>query len=575
MKRPKAARPWLARLAGRKPWVLALGLASALGLVLRLFAAARVGFGDSEALYASYAFHPAPAYLDHPGLIGLFARLVAGARGVAPSPVTAHRVTAVLATVSPLCVVWAARLLGADVRRALVAGLATLVVPEVSVGLFGMTPDLLLFAPWVLGLGLAGAALLADPSSVRAAACFVVAGVVAGVGLAAKASAAGLVLALVLTYLTRAARAHARTVWPWAGLALGALIVFPIADFEARTGWPMIHHRLVSTQGEAGVSLRNLGALVGGQLAYLSPVMAVAAALVARDLWRERRQDVVATLLANAFVVPLALLVPLCLWSRVAEPHWVAPALLALPLAYARRGTVLPRRLGAWAVGVAAAISVAIHAWVLFPSLAATLPSSLYDARLDLSNELYGWPAVIAAVRDLAAKHRLETPEPGDLVVLGPHWVICAQLEAALGPKVAVGCASKEAADFATWYPKERWEKANLLFFVTDARFPDDSRTRFPDRTRIDSRSLDLRRGGRVVRSFTIDVLAARAAASSPAMRLEKRHRDDAGVPEEGAVLVLPGVRRREELVPVEDGVGAGEHAEHLGLARERGATGG
>ena len=30
----------------------------------------RFGFGDSEALYACYALHPQPAYLDHPALIG-------------------------------------------------------------------------------------------------------------------------------------------------------------------------------------------------------------------------------------------------------------------------------------------------------------------------------------------------------------------------------------------------------------------------------------------------------------------------------------------------------------------------
>jgi hypothetical protein len=554
--------------AGVRPWALGLAIASAALLGLRLYAAARVGFGDSEALYASYALHPAPAYLDHPGLVGLFARLLAGGRGLAPSPVTAHRVTAVLATVAPLGVVWAARLLGAELRPALVAGLATAVVPEVAVGLFAMTPDLLLFPAWVLALGLAGAALLAEPSSTRAAGSFVVAGLAAGVGLAAKASAVGLVLALLLTYLTREARPHARTVWPWAGLALGALVVFPIFDFEARTGWPMIHHRLVATQADAGVSLRNLGALAGGQLAYLSPVMAVAAALVARDLWRARRSDVVSTLLANAFVVPLVLLVPLCLWSRVAEPHWIAPALLALPLAYARRGAALPRRLGTWAIGVAAAASFAIHGWVLLPGLAAAFPSSVYDARLDLSNELYGWPPVFDAVKELAVKHRLEAPEPGELAVVGPHWVICAQLEAALGPKLPVGCASREPADFATWYPKERWEDASLLLFVRDARFPDDARTRFPDRTRIDARDIEIRRAGRVVRSFTIEVLVARGTARGLG------HGHDAGVAEERAVLVLPGVRRREELVAVEDGVGSREDAEHLSLAGERGATG-
>ena len=35
-----------------------------------------IGFGDSEALYACYAMHPQPAYLDHPGLIGVIMQII-------------------------------------------------------------------------------------------------------------------------------------------------------------------------------------------------------------------------------------------------------------------------------------------------------------------------------------------------------------------------------------------------------------------------------------------------------------------------------------------------------------------
>src|ERR1700761_663250 len=83
-----------------------IGLAALSGLLLvvRLLASSRVGFGDSEALYAAYALHPQPAYLDHPGLIGLVARAIGG--GVTPlAPETVHHVTAVVATLVPWAVV--------------------------------------------------------------------------------------------------------------------------------------------------------------------------------------------------------------------------------------------------------------------------------------------------------------------------------------------------------------------------------------------------------------------------------------------------------------------------------------
>ena len=81
-------------LSAWDPMVAALRGTTAVFLALRLVAASRVGFGDSEALYASYALHPQPAYLDHPGLVGLLARAVGG--GTAPTPDRAHLFTAVI-----------------------------------------------------------------------------------------------------------------------------------------------------------------------------------------------------------------------------------------------------------------------------------------------------------------------------------------------------------------------------------------------------------------------------------------------------------------------------------------------
>src|SRR5580704_4561539 len=96
----------------------AAGLVAVTGVLLlvRLFAAQRVGFGDSEALYAAYALHPQPAYLDHPGLIGLFARAIGG--GTAPSPERAHWVTTALAAAVPWEMALACRACGATWPRA-------------------------------------------------------------------------------------------------------------------------------------------------------------------------------------------------------------------------------------------------------------------------------------------------------------------------------------------------------------------------------------------------------------------------------------------------------------------------
>ncbi|MDB4993277.1 MAG: hypothetical protein JWM74_709, partial [Myxococcaceae bacterium] len=248
-------------------------------LGVRLYAASQVGFGDSEALYASWAAHPQPAYLDHPGLVGVVAGVIG--EGAIPSPLRTHLVTAFLATLVPWLAYVTARALGALRSRAALAGLIVAVVPETAVGLFALTPDLLLAIAWLGALLCAGIGLQSTPRSTRSAVAFLGAGLLAGIACASKVSGLLLVVALLCAYASIArqgsrqrgsgessdvtsgdmARSAVRTLWPWAGIAAGLVIVLPIASYESKTHWSMLQHRFVDTQHGAGLALRNLGVL--------------------------------------------------------------------------------------------------------------------------------------------------------------------------------------------------------------------------------------------------------------------------------------------------------------------------
>lgn len=312
---PRATRS-TGSLDARAP-VTALVAASAALLAVRLYAAWHVGFGDSEALYASYALHPRPAYLNHPGLVGIVARLVGS--GTAPSPLRAHVVTALVATAFPWSLAFACRACGATWRHAAAGALVAALVPEIAVGLFALTPDLLVSVAWTGALALAAVALRAAPGSGRATLAFAGAGLLAGVAASSKVTGLALFAALAFTYASRPARAHGRGIAPWAGLAAGAVVLVPVVAFEAHAGWPMLRHRLVDTQPDAGFSLRNAGALIGGQVVYLSPVAAWLAALAARETWRARA-DAVGTLLWSSFALPAAVLAPLCCGAASPSP---------------------------------------------------------------------------------------------------------------------------------------------------------------------------------------------------------------------------------------------------------------
>jgi Dolichyl-phosphate-mannose-protein mannosyltransferase len=494
--------PHPARLEGRSQ-AIALAALSAVMLSVRLLAASRVGFGDSEALYASYALHPQPAYLDHPGLIGVFARVLGG--GTAPGPLRAHEATAILATAVPWVMAVLCRSTGATWARALGTAIVVALVPEMAIGLFAMTPDLLLALVWMTSLACAAVALRATPGGARATLGFAAAGLLAGIAAASKITGLLLLPALVIAYASRPARPHARTLAPWAGIVAGSLVIAPIALFEARSGWPMLAHRLADTQSGAGLSLRNAAALVGGQLAYLSPVVAYLVVLAARAVWRGRG-DATGTLLLAASAIPGAVLVALTLWSPVAEPHWVAPAMLALAAAIARAPAAPSKRLVVVAATVAGLCVAAVHAWVLVPQALRIAPRS-YDARLDIANELYGWPQVLSAVRDDVAAQA--SPGLEDVAVVGPHWVICAQLEADLQGDAHVGCNTPIRDDFDAWWPRERWRAASSIVWVTDDRFGPPPA--LPLHALFTLRKIRIRRADRVVRTFTIAVFVRRA----------------------------------------------------------------
>jgi hypothetical protein len=485
-------------------------LASALLLAVRLYAAFRVGFGDAEALYASYAIHPQPVYLDHPGLIGVVARILGG--GSAPSPLAAHLATALIATAAPWIAMLTARAAGASIHAAALAALALVLAPEISIGLFALTPDLLLIVLWYASVGASLWALSALPGSLRALVGALASGAAAGLACDSKVSGLLLLTGLVIGWASREARAHRRTLAPWVGLAVAFVLLAPVWLDETARGFPMLRHRLVETQSGAGLSLRNLGALAGGQLIYVTPPLLLAAFALARDLHRRRREDATSRLLWSLTVASLPLVL-LCCVSRVAEPHWIAPIYLALPVHLARRSTAAPLLLRASVARAAVATSAAVllfaHAWVLFP-VGPSLLGSSYVARYDLANDLYAWePALPVLRRALAESANSDLPPP---IVVGPHWTVCAQIHAALPPSVLVGCQAEIPDDFERWVPSATWKQAPVLLFVTDDRF-DTTAGELRDRRVDGTWHASLRRGGAIVRRITLTRLVSAAVA--------------------------------------------------------------
>ncbi len=474
--------------------------ASLLLLLLRLLLAQELGFGDAEALYVSYALHPQPAYLDHPGLIGSIARLLGG--GAAPTPLMTHIFTALLATAIPWLGGLAARILGANWTQAARSVLALALVPEISIGLFGLSPDLPLAAFWLSALCFGLLMFRLPPRGFAALLSGLGLGLCLGLACLSKVSAALLGLSVLFAFGHRAARAHLKTPAPWCALALFGILVAPLVHWEIQHGFPMLEHRLVSTQSEAGFSFRNLAALIGGQMLYVTPPFLIAAFFVLRDLRQRYQNSAADALLWFSFWVPAIPLVLLCLWSKVAEPHWLAPAYL--PLAIHASRVELSPRLKTSAVVTGGVAALFAFLWVKTPLFIKVL-GRFYEPRYDIANDLHAWgPGRRLLEEAVAGVLRDGAPLP---VVVGPHWIVCAQAHAALGRRVPVGCHTPRPTDFSAWYPAERWTRMPVLLFVYDSRFELDPEKLFPNYKLHSMSRTEVRRGDRSVRTLRISRL--------------------------------------------------------------------
>lgn len=501
----------------RWAFVTSLGL-----LVLRLSLVEKVGFGDSEALYAVYALHPQPAYLDHPGLIGHIARWLG--RGGAPSPQAAHVFTALAATLVPWIGALAAHAAGASLRGALRTMLALALVPEIAVGLFGLTPALPLAAAWLVGLALALRAVRAKADSFEALGYTLGAGAAVGIAFMAHVSGVLLGVALLAASLTGPLRQRWRTLAPWGALGVVAILAAPVVVWEARRGWPMLTHRFGHSGFGLLTLLGNLGALVGGQLLYVTPAFVAGAWLTLRSLARQRARPsseasvAVTSVLFWSAALPGVVLAVLCLVSRVAEPHWLAPAYLALAVEYGRNDSVRRSIVRGAALSGAA---IAVLGWLLVATpLVARVSGRGYRARYDLTNDLYAWKDASDMLNRALAQAQAESGRAP--VLVGPHWIVCAQIAALVGSEASVGCNGPARDDFDDWLPRAHWFDAPVIVFVTDSRFELDPKNALP-RRRVDGAfRLDVRRDGRVVRTLRAVILgkssdfAFRPAAPRP-----------------------------------------------------------
>jgi hypothetical protein len=367
-----------------------------------------------ELYFAAAGKRLAWGYPDQPWLTPFLARI---STEVAPYELVALRFWPLLAMVGvTLLAARMARLLGGGTTARTLAAAATAFGGVTMANGHRLSTASIDTLVWAAVLVLVADALLTDRPRL-----WLVAGLVAGLGLENKSGVVVLIAAVLIAAATApVGRRHLATVWPWAGGVVAAAIWLPNLLWQARHGWPQLT-LAEDIQAEYG-GLGGRVDLVLQALLMYSPVLAVVwiggiVALLRRPSWREARPVALVFLLSlGAFLVVGG------------KGYYLAGAIVPLLAA----GFVVfceawPGRRGA-VVGTLLALSPVV-AW---PALVPVLPVSTYaDGPWQLIDEdqaeTVGWPSYVAQVRAVLAD--LPPEERASAVVLTTNYGEAGALE--------------------------------------------------------------------------------------------------------------------------------------------------
>jgi len=348
-----------------------------------------------------YSKPPGVAYLIRLGTL-LFGNTELGVRFMAP----------VLSLLSSLVMYRLGERLH-DPKVGVVAAILVQVVPLFSAFGIGMTPDTPLIFFWILSLY-----LLHRAWSIGRATDWLLLACSLGLGLLSKYAMVFLyVPAWLLLLTTCPGRARLRSPWPYLSFALSMAFFLPVVIWNSRHNWVMFRHDLGHTRLAQGwgLSLRDFGDFVGGQLGVVTPIVAI---LILYLLVQRRRED------PFCFWVSIPILVGFALKSLQGkvQANWPLAAWLAglVPLAHflVHRCSSLGvhrRRLVIAGLILAAVATAMLH----LPFLTLRIP---WPGNTNPFSKLIGWKPLGAEVSQLCRS----TEEP--LFIVSDHYMIASEL---------------------------------------------------------------------------------------------------------------------------------------------------
>jgi 4-amino-4-deoxy-L-arabinose transferase-like glycosyltransferase len=395
--------------------------------ILKLIVSGATELVYDEGYYTLWSLQLSPGYLDHPPGV---AWLIALGRLIAGNTEIGVRLGSILGDVAVAAAIYRIGRILFDARTAAAAVLWHTVSIAAALGLV-MTPDAPSILFWTLTLwAVAEFVHSEDPR------WWLLAGVLAGLGLESKLTNAFLVPGLLLFLLSsRERRAWLRLWQVWAAPVIALIVLSPLIAWNGAHDWATFWfqgRRTLGAEATAGGFVAHFSEFVAGQALAVGPALAIFALVAGILLARRRGGAREGLALGILTALPIfAYFIVHATHSRV-ELNWLLPVWPGLTLCGVWAAFVLDRsgvigrivRFGHRSqvpYGVIVIAIVFVQA-VFYP---------FHGVSFDRTREMHGWRNVYASVSELAHEN-------------GARWIVTAGNYGLTGELAAYG---KFAAD--------------------------------------------------------------------------------------------------------------------------------
>jgi Dolichyl-phosphate-mannose-protein mannosyltransferase len=366
---------------------------------LRLMVASHSGLVFDEGYYTFWSERLATGYLDHPPAVAI---MIALGRFLAGNSPLGVRFVAVVMGIVLSGLIWRTGELLLDRRTALVAVIWYNVTPVAGLD-FLTTPDPPSALFWMATIW-----AVAEFTVSGQRGWWLVAGLMAGLGLWSKYTVAFVAPGLLLLLLTDHERRRWLAYWQfWAGGVIALIVFSPVIWWNAQHQWAsfLFQGQRTVTPGISPDFLGNVGDLLSGQALYMTPILcgfAIAGAVMFfRASGRPDRAG-----LALPVLTTLPALAYFCYHTLHAQvdANWLIPLWPPLSLAGAfaavalwDRRPALGRLVAALQIGIGLAATLFVYVQAIYH------PFPLGD--LDRTNETRGWANLDSRLEELAANN--------------------------------------------------------------------------------------------------------------------------------------------------------------------------